>query len=52
MHVKKSIGISLDTDVITNIKKLAKKDSRPLSQYINLVLRKHLEEYADELDNI
>lgn len=40
--LKKKISITLDTDVIEDIKILAEDDDRSLSQYINLILRKYL----------
>lgn len=39
---KLKVSISLDEDVIEKIKDLAEKDDRNFSQYINLVLRKHI----------
>lgn len=39
---KIKVSISLDEDVITEIKKLAESDDRSFSQYINLVLKEHL----------
>lgn len=41
--LKKSISITLDQPVIEKIQKLAEKQDRSLSSYINLVLRAHLE---------
>lgn len=41
---KVKVSESLDEDVIERIKKLAEKDDRNFSQYINLVLRKHINE--------
>lgn len=39
---KIKVSVSLDEDVITEIKKLAESDDRSFSQYINLVLKEHL----------
>ena len=42
--LKEKISITLDNDLLERIRYLAKYDDRSLSQYINLVLKKHLEE--------
>lgn len=39
---KQKVSISLDEDIIVEIKKLAENDDRSFSQYINLVLKEHL----------
>ena len=41
---KKSVSITLDWPVLEKIQKLAEREDRSLSSYINLVLRAHLEE--------
>lgn len=41
--LKEKISITLDAPVLEQIKLLAERDDRPLSSYINLVLREHLE---------
>lgn len=41
--LKEKISITIDSDLLVLLKKEAEKDDRSLSQYINLVLRKHLE---------
>jgi len=41
--LKEKVSISLDSDIIAKVKDLAERDDRSLSQYINLVLREHLE---------
>lgn len=40
--LKNKVSITLDADIIDKIKELAEKDDRSFSQYINLVLRKHI----------
>ena len=40
--LKARISITLDEDVLEKAKELAEEDGRPLSQYINLVLRQHI----------
>ncbi len=42
--LKEKISITIDSDLLERIKEKAEEDCRPLSQYINLVLKKHLEE--------
>ena len=41
--LKSKVSITLDEEVIKRIKDLAEADDRNFSQYINLVLKKHLE---------
>lgn len=40
--LKNKVSITLDSDVIEKIKELADEDDRSFSQYINIVLRKHV----------
>lgn len=40
--LKSKVSITLDDDVIKEIKELAEKDDRSFSQYINLILKDHL----------
>ena len=42
--LKEKISITIDGDIIEKIKKLAENDERSMSQYINMILRKHLDE--------
>ena len=42
--LKDKISITLDSDLIEILKKEAEKDERSLSQYINLILRKFVNE--------
>lgn len=44
--LKSKVSITLDEDVIRKIKDLAENDDRNFSQYINLVLKKHIEKEA------
>jgi len=41
--LKEKVSITLDNDIIKQIKQLSEKDDRSFSQYINLVLREYLE---------
>ena len=40
--LKKSISLTLDEDIIEKVRVLAEDSDRSFSQYVNLVLRKHL----------
>ena len=42
--LKERISITIDSDLLEKLREKADKDCRPLSQYINLVLRKHVEQ--------
>lgn len=42
--LKVSVSITLDEDIIEQIKLLAEEDDRSFSQYINMVLKSHLEQ--------
>ncbi|MCR5148278.1 MAG: BrnA antitoxin family protein [Eubacterium sp.] len=41
---KIKVSISLDENVIERIKELAEEDDRNFSQYINMILKKHIAE--------
>lgn len=41
--LKEKISITIDSDLLEKLKIAAENDDRPLSQYINLVLKKHME---------
>lgn len=40
--LKNKVSITLDEDIIEKIKQLAEDDDRSFSQYINMVLKEHL----------
>ena len=42
--LKEHISITLDNDLLAKLREMAEADDRSLSQYINIVLKKHLEE--------
>lgn len=44
--LKESVSITLDANVIEEIRALADEAARPFSQYINLVLRNHIRAVA------
>ena len=41
--LKEKISIAIDNDLLEKIRQKAELDDRSLSQYINIVLKKHLE---------
>ena len=41
--LKEKVSVTLDADVIHQIKSLAEQDDRSFSQYVNLVLKDYLE---------
>ena len=41
--LKEKISITIDSDVLEKIKIEAERDDRSLSQYINLILKKHIQ---------
>lgn len=40
--LKEKISITIDSDILEKIKIKAENDDRSLSQYINLILKEHL----------
>jgi len=42
--LKVSVGLTLDEDIVKELRVLAKEDNRPLSSCINLILRNYLRE--------
>lgn len=42
--LKEHISITLDSDLLAKLREKAEYDDRSLSSYINLILKKHLEE--------
>lgn len=46
--LKQKISITIDSDIVEKIKEKAEYDDRSLSQYINLVLKKHLEKEEEK----
>ncbi len=41
--LKEKISITIDEDVLEKLRILAENDDRSLSQYINIVLKQHVE---------
>lgn len=42
--LKEKISITIDSDLLKELKVEAEKDDRSLSQYINVILRKYIKE--------
>ena len=40
--LKEKISITIDNDILEQIKTKAEQDDRSLSQYINIILKEHL----------
>ena len=43
MNKKEKVSITLDSEIINSLRLYAKRDDRNLSQYINRVLKMHLQ---------
>lgn len=41
--LKTKVSVTLDSDIVEKVKELAEIDDRSFSQYINILLRHHLE---------
>ena len=46
--LKKSVSMTLDADVIEEIRRLAEDSDRSFSQYVNLVLKRYLKNRSDK----
>ena len=40
--LKRKVSLTLDGDLVQNLKELSEKSDRSLSQYINLILKKYV----------
>lgn len=49
--LKERISLTIDGDLVKELKERAEADDRSLSQYINLILKKHLEEQRNLEEN-
>lgn len=45
--LKEKVSITLSSDILAEIRRLAEEDDRSVSQYIDLVLKKYLEKRKD-----
>ncbi len=43
--LKTKVSITLDEDIVEKIKELAESDDRSFSQYINMILKKHVKSF-------
>ena len=50
--LKSKVSITLDSDVIEEIKRLAEEDNRSFSQYINMVLKQYLKKITNKIRSI
>ncbi len=48
---KPRISVTLEIDIVQSVKELAEYDGRPFAQYVNLVLRDHLENLNEPLSD-
>ncbi|MDO4419219.1 MAG: DUF6364 family protein [Ruminococcus sp.] len=46
--LKEKISITIDNDVLKKLKNYAEEDDRSLSQYINIILKKHVDKLEKE----
>lgn len=46
--LKEKVSITLDEDIVEQIKFMAEEDDRSFSQYINMILRNHIKSAADK----
>lgn len=46
--LKEKISITIDSDLLKDLKEEADKDERSLSQFINLVLRKYIKSKKED----
>ena len=46
--LKEKISITIDSDLLKDLKTEADRDDRSLSQYINLILRKYMKEKKED----
>lgn len=45
--LKEKVSITIDADIVQEIKKLAEDDDRSFSQYINMVLKEHISKRSE-----
>ena len=49
--LKEKVSITLDADVVEVLRKFSERDQRSFSQYINWVLKYHIEQKNKEKEN-
>lgn len=40
--LKEKVSITLDSDIVQQIKEMAEADDRSFSQYVNMILKEHI----------
>ncbi len=48
--LREKISITIDNDILEKLRVFAENDDRSLSQYINIVLKEHINKLASEVD--
>ncbi len=48
--LKTKVSSTLDSDIVEKVKEIAEDDDRSFSQYINILLRNHLEKIGNSLE--
>lgn len=43
--LKEKVSITLDSDVVQKIKEMAEADDRSFSQYVNMILKEHVQKF-------
>lgn len=46
--LKEKISITIDSDLLEDLKKEAEKDDRSLSQFINIILKKYIASITED----
>ncbi len=46
--LKEKISITIDNDILKELKERAEYDDRSLSQYINIILKQHIKNLRDK----
>lgn len=49
--LKEKVSITLDTDLVEKLRRYSEKDDRSLSAYINVVLKRHIENLEQKNHN-
>lgn len=44
--LKEKVSITLDSDVVQKIKEMAEADDRSFSQYVNMILKEHVQKFV------
>lgn len=50
--LKVKVSVTLDGDIVEKLKELAENNDRSFSQYVNILLRRHLENHEDSFKGI